>query len=65
MFAQKQKSVAGLFDRLAKPERTSRDHKDQRLIAGGTWRAPHAADAPEDLNTNDDSDFVGDDTWFE
>ena len=51
MIAQKQKSVVGLFDRLANPERTSRDPEAERLIAGGTREAPHAADTPNELNT--------------
>jgi hypothetical protein len=65
MIPQKQTSVVGLLDRLAKPERTSRDPKAQRLIAGGTRQAPHAADSSDDPNTDDDSDFIGEDTWFE
>jgi len=65
MIQQKQKFVVGLFDRLAKPESTSRDPEAERLIADGTRRATHAADTPDDLNTNDDSDFADDDTWIE
>jgi hypothetical protein len=65
MIQQKQKLVVRLFDRLAKPENTSRDPEAKHLIADGTRRAPHAADTPDDLNTNDDSDFADDDTWIE
>ena len=65
MIPQEQKSVVGLFDRLAKPESTSRDPEAQRLIADGTRQAPYAADTPRDLNTDDDSYFADDDTWIE
>ena len=54
-----------LFDRLAKPESTSREPEPERLIADGTRQAPHAADTPDDLNTSDDSYFTDDDTWIE
>jgi len=50
---------------LAKPENASRDREAERLIAGGTGQAPHAADTPDDLNTDDDSYFADDDTWIE
>ena len=62
MITQKQKLVVGLFDHLAKPESTSRDPEAERLIAGGTRQAPHAADTPDELN---DSDFADDETWIE
>jgi hypothetical protein len=65
MIPQKQKSVVGLFDRLAKPERTTRHHEAERLIADGTRQAPHAAGMPEGLNTDDDGYFADDDTWIE
>jgi hypothetical protein len=64
MITQKQKLVVGLFDRLAKPESTSRGPRAGRLIADGR-QAPHAADTPDDLSTNDDSYFADDDTWIE
>ena len=54
-----------LFGRLAKPESTSRYPAAERLIADGTRQSPHAADTPDDLNTNDDSYFTDDDTWIE
>ena len=54
-----------LFDRLAKPESTSREPEPERLIADGTRQAPHAADTPDDLSTNDDSYFADDDAWIE
>jgi len=65
IISHKQKLVVGLFDRLAKPENASRDREAERLIAGGTGQAPHAADTPDDLNTDDDSYFADDDTWIE
>jgi hypothetical protein len=65
MIPQKQKSVAGLFDRSAKAESTSRDPETERLIAGGFRQAPRAAETSDDLNTNDDSYFADDDTWIE
>jgi Uncharacterized protein conserved in bacteria (DUF2076) len=65
MIPQKQQLVAELFDRLAKPESTSRDPEAKRLIADGTTRAPHVADTPDDLKTDDDSYFADDDTWIE
>ncbi|HUD88492.1 MAG TPA: hypothetical protein VMR17_18770 [Xanthobacteraceae bacterium] len=65
MIPQKQKSVVGLFDRLAKPESTSRDPEANRLIADGARQARHAVYRPDDLNTNDDSYFADDDTWIE
>jgi hypothetical protein len=65
MFPQKQKSVVGLFDRLAKPARTSPNPEAERLIADGTRQASHAAGTPEDLNTDDDGYFADDDTWIE
>jgi hypothetical protein len=65
MIPQKQKSVVGLFDRLAKPESTSRDPQAKLLIADGARQARHAVYRPDDLNTNDDSYFADDDTWIE
>jgi hypothetical protein len=61
MIPQKRKSVAGLFDRLAKPERTPRHQEAERLIADGTRQVPHAVD----MNTENDSDFAEEDIWFE
>jgi len=65
MIQQKQKLVVGLFDRQAKRGSTSRDPEAERLVADGTRQAPHAADTPDDLNTDDDSYFADDDTWIE
>ena len=65
MLPRKQKLVVELFDRLAKPEITSRNPEAVRLIADGIRQAPHAADAPDDLNTDDDNYFANDDTWIE
>jgi hypothetical protein len=61
MIPQTQNSGAGLFDRLAKPEWTPRNHETQRLIADGTRQVPDAVD----MNTEDDRDFADDDIWFE
>jgi hypothetical protein len=65
MITQEQKLVVRLFDRLAKPESTSRDPEAEHLIADGTRRGPHAADTPDDPDTDDDSYFADDDTWIE
>jgi hypothetical protein len=61
MIPQTQKSVVGLSDRLAMPERIMRHHKAERLTADGTRQVPHAVD----MNTEYDSDFAEDDIWFE
>lgn len=42
MTPQEQQLIAGLFDRLARLESTSRDPDAERLIADGARRAPHA-----------------------
>jgi|HubBroStandDraft_6_1064221.scaffolds.fasta_scaffold333598_2 hypothetical protein len=65
MIPQERKLVVGSFDRLAKPERTSRYPEAERLITDGTRQASHAADTPDDLNADDDSYFADDDTWIE
>jgi hypothetical protein len=65
MISQKQKLVAELFVRLAKPQSTSRDPEAERLIAHGTRQAPRPADTPDDLNADDDSYLADDDTWIE
>jgi hypothetical protein len=65
MITQEQQLTAELFDRLAKPEITSRYPEVERLIAHGTAQAPHAADTPDDLKTDDDSYYADDDTWIE
>jgi Uncharacterized protein conserved in bacteria (DUF2076) len=65
MITQEQQLVAELFDRLAKPQSTSRYPEAGRLIADGTRQAPHAADTPDDLKTDDDSYYADDDTWIE
>ena len=65
MIRQEQKLVVELFDRLAKPERTSRDPEAGRLIADGTRQASHAANTPDDLSADDDSYFADDNTWIE
>jgi Uncharacterized protein conserved in bacteria (DUF2076) len=65
MIPQKQQLVAELFDRLAKPQSTSRDPEAERSIAHGTRQAPHAADTPDGLKTDDYSYYADDDTWIE
>jgi hypothetical protein len=64
MITQEQELVAKSFDRLAKPEITSRYPEAERLIALGA-QASHAADTPDDLKADDDSYYADDDTWIE
>jgi hypothetical protein len=61
MIPHTQRSVVGLFDHLAKPEKTTRHHDAGRTTAGRTKQVPNAANT----NTEDDSDFADDDIWFE
>jgi hypothetical protein len=65
MIPQQQKLVVGLFDRSATPDGISRGPEAERLTAGGARQAPHPADTPDDLYTDDERYFADDDTWIE